>query len=232
MNTNGHLCNGTSSNDGANTVTEYLSITSQKTQSCSNNNNNNFSTNQTKQTVATPNINCMCNCSNSSNSQSVVQTPVYKPQSANQILSNPTRTNNNNNTIMSFYTQLANEYNHPSRRQHHANSPTRVDKALFNDNPDLCSAHHDNNCKNQCIQRRDLDQTIQQNFGDIIRTIKNTIEKNEIRLREKERRDIVQNEWSDVAMILDRLLCYFFSISTLVTCALIFLNSPHFLSSW
>ena len=88
------------------------------------------------------------------------------------------------------------------------------------------------NCKNNCIEQQDLDTTIQNHFGELINTIKNTIEKTELRYLESERREIIKNEWSDVAMILDRLFCYFFSLLTVITCAVIFLNSPHTLSSW
>ena len=88
------------------------------------------------------------------------------------------------------------------------------------------------NSKNSIIQQREFDLAIQKNFGDIIQTIKNTIDKSEVRLRESERREIIQNEWSDVAMILDRVLCCLFLILTIASCAIIFLSSPHTLASW
>ena len=123
-----------------------------------------------------------------------------------------------------------------NKRQKQAFSLPKLNKSLNNDvinfylsNP---QNHHSCNCKTSYLQRGDLDSIIQNNFGEVIRTIKNTIDKSEKRLRESEKREVIQNEWSDVAMILDRLLCYFFSISTLATCALIFLNSPHSLRSW
>jgi hypothetical protein len=83
------------------------------------------------------------------------------------------------------------------------------------------------NLENAIFQPYYLDIIIKKNFGEIIDIIKNTIKQSEMRLIKMERREIIQNEWSDIAMILDRLLCFFFTVSTILTCLIIFLNSPY-----
>ena len=85
--------------------------------------------------------------------------------------------------------------------------------------------------KNKFVKQNDLENIFENYFGDLINTIENAIEKSEIRYLESERREIIKNEWSDVAMILDYFLCYFFSFLTIITCTSIFLSSPHTLSS-
>jgi hypothetical protein len=89
------------------------------------------------------------------------------------------------------------------------------------------------NCSNgKFIKQTDLENIFHIYFGDVKNTIEDAIEKNEIRYLESERREIIKNEWSDVAMILDHFLCYFFSFLTIITCAAIFLSSPHTISSF
>ena len=90
----------------------------------------------------------------------------------------------------------------------------------------------DDDSNDKFIKQTDLENIFDNYFGDVKTTIEDAIEKNEIRYLESERREIIRNEWSDVAMILDHFLCYFFSLLTIITCASIFLSSPHTLSSF
>ena len=176
-----------------------------------------------KQLITSPShhISCMCNCSNSSQSQSVTETPIHQPpkQITKKLrFSKLLDLEQRNNKALNFNGGVIDEEDNPYEFN------CQNSKGWFQNN--------NLNSKNSIIQQREFDLAIQKNFGDIIQTIKNTIDKSEVRLRESERREIIQNEWSDVAMILDRLLCYFFSISTLLICFIIFLNSPHTLTAW
>ena len=208
-----------------NVIDEYISL-SPKTIS------NPLSSHPLKRvTSPSQNIKCMCSCScsNASNLQSMVQTPLKNVKSFSKMSTSFHSSTKNSNPMTQSINDALN------KRQKQAMSLPKLNKNSNNEPTVFHSSNLENNCcsyKINCVNGGNLDSVIQNNFGDIIRTIKNTIDKSEIRIRENEKREIIQNEWSDVAMILDRLLCYFFSISTLATCALIFLNSPHSLRSW
>ena len=214
VNANGIICNGaTNEINGANSITEYLSLSSpsQKQPKIL---NNPLSLHPFKQINSpSPNITCICNCSTFSQTQSDVQTPLSKSKYLTKAIP----------TLNSIDLQSINE----QQKHKKAFSVPKIKNGNYFD-----TFQNINSCKCRKVQRPDLDIAIQKHFGDIIQTIKNTIDKSEVRLRESERREIIQNEWSDVAMVLDRLLCYFFSISTLLICFIIFLNSPHSLTEW
>lgn len=78
----------------------------------------------------------------------------------------------------------------------------------------------------------ELDRVLSRQFGPLVYALSQTIESGEKRLRERRSIEIIQDEWSDVAMISDHILCYFFCLLTLVSCFLIFFNSPHVLAEW
>ena len=80
--------------------------------------------------------------------------------------------------------------------------------------------------------RNEFFDSVELYFGDIIENLRKSLKRNELLMQDQKRREALQNEWSDVARILDRILCYFFVISTLLVCVLIFLDSPHTMSSW
>uniref|UniRef100_A0A0A9W1Z4 Neuronal acetylcholine receptor subunit alpha-9 n=1 Tax=Lygus hesperus TaxID=30085 RepID=A0A0A9W1Z4_LYGHE len=54
-----------------------------------------------------------------------------------------------------------------------------------------------------------------------------SIEKNEIRLQEKEKREMAEIEWKQVALVCDRLLLWLFLIVTAVTTSVILCGSPY-----
>lgn len=224
-------------NNGA--IKEYLSLYSQKLNDDDNNRTQNMNYQASKKNLSN-NIACIGSCNNT---QTIAQTPIILPQTMSKtnntnILSAPystiIQTTSNSRCIFCDNTQ-----NNNFQQQHQTHSrnspPNKLKKPMLNLNNDeniqslylTASQNHDQDCI-----KGELDTMIEQHFGEVIRSIKNTIHKGDLRRLDEERRQIIQNEWSDVAMILDRLLCYFFSISTLVTCALIFLNSPHSLSQW
>ena len=72
-----------------------------------------------------------------------------------------------------------------------------------------------------------LDSIIQKHFGDIIKKISSTIEKTEMHAIERDQRKIVENEWSDFALILDRLLFLIFTSLTIISTLSIFFMSPY-----
>ena len=80
----------------------------------------------------------------------------------------------------------------------------------------------------------ELEKLLSKQFDPLVKNIVKVIEKNEKTSKEKEILDAIQEEWSDLAMISDHILFYFFSIMTIICCLIIFLNSPHTLplSQW
>ena len=79
-----------------------------------------------------------------------------------------------------------------------------------------------------------LEKILSRKFNPLLSKITDTIERNKETQQKKESLEIIQGEWSDVAMISDRILCYTFTFITISGCILIFLNSPHALplSNW
>ena len=147
-------------------------------------------------------LNCMCNCSDTNISLNSPRTP----QCANKAI---------HSSQLDKEIIITKEKNYKE-----ANYPPILEENL--------------NCVNTevDVNKSKFNKTIQKQFGDLIFLIKNSIEKSEVRLLESERREVIQNEWSDVAMILDRVLCCLFLILTIASCAIIFLSSPHTLASW
>jgi hypothetical protein len=78
----------------------------------------------------------------------------------------------------------------------------------------------------------ELEKILAKQFDPLIKMIVKTLTKNEHLKEEKEKYEVIQNEWSDVAMILDHILCYLFLVITGVSCFVIFSNSPLFFSEW
>ena len=69
-------------------------------------------------------------------------------------------------------------------------------------------------------------------FLRVLNRINHTIELNEIRLAENDRRNVIKDEWQQVALVVDRVLLFIFMATTLgVTYGIMFQapNSPRFL---
>ncbi len=78
----------------------------------------------------------------------------------------------------------------------------------------------------------ELDRLLQRQFSPLVHHVIKQVNNNEKRLEERERLEIIEREWSDVAMVFDHILCYLFCFITLTSTLLIFTNSPHVLSNW
>ena len=83
--------------------------------------------------------------------------------------------------------------------------------------------------KNSICCLDELDRIFNENFSDLMTSIKNTVDKRELILLESERKQSIKNEWSDAALILDRLFFYFFTTSTIAISLVMYLNSPKLL---
>ena len=91
---------------------------------------------------------------------------------------------------------------------------------------------------NQGLQRTDinceflgeLERVLTKQFSPLVHNIMTKIDFNEKKRLEKKKLEEIADEWSDVARIFDKILCYFFLIFTLVSSFSIFLISPHFWS--
>jgi hypothetical protein len=78
----------------------------------------------------------------------------------------------------------------------------------------------------------ELDRLLQRQFSPLVHHVIKQVNNSEKRLEERERLEIIEREWSDVAMVFDHILCYLFCFITLTSTLLIFTNSPHVLSNW
>ncbi|XP_037789102.1 LOW QUALITY PROTEIN: neuronal acetylcholine receptor subunit alpha-10-like [Penaeus monodon] len=69
--------------------------------------------------------------------------------------------------------------------------------------------------------------TFERHFLRVLNKVYQTIEKNEIRLAEQDRRDTIKLEWQQVALVVDRFLLWIFIIATISTTFGIMYMSPH-----
>ncbi|XP_071533387.1 neuronal acetylcholine receptor subunit alpha-10-like [Panulirus ornatus] len=69
--------------------------------------------------------------------------------------------------------------------------------------------------------------TFERHFIRVLNKVYQTIEKNEIRLAEQDRRDTIKLEWQQVALVVDRFLLWIFIIATISTTFGIMYMSPH-----
>lgn len=64
-------------------------------------------------------------------------------------------------------------------------------------------------------------------FIKVLNKVYQTIEKNEIRLAEQDRRDTVRLEWQQVALVVDRILLWLFILVTTIVSLVIIYSSPY-----
>jgi hypothetical protein len=76
----------------------------------------------------------------------------------------------------------------------------------------------------ECILKRQ--------FDPLITHITRNLKENDERRRAKEHLEDIQDEWTDLALVCDHFLCYFFPLLTVCVCFLIFFNSPHVFYPW
>jgi hypothetical protein len=77
-----------------------------------------------------------------------------------------------------------------------------------------------------------FESILDKQFSPLVKMLTKTLEQNELKQIEQEEYQKIQDEWSDVALVCDHFLCYFFPFLTFLTCLIIFFNSPHVLTSW
>lgn len=88
----------------------------------------------------------------------------------------------------------------------------------------------DDHDANQIAQK--LEKVFDKHLSPLINMLVKNLLMNEKRTREKEEIDEIKREWTDIALVADHFLCYFFPSMTLIICLTIFLNSPHTFSQW
>jgi hypothetical protein len=84
----------------------------------------------------------------------------------------------------------------------------------------------------QILFVNELEKMMEKHFGPLVRCLLIHIGKNEKRKIEEEYLNQIQSEWTDVALVADHFLCFFFPILTVFVCLMIFFNSPYVLASW
>jgi nicotinic acetylcholine receptor len=78
----------------------------------------------------------------------------------------------------------------------------------------------------------ELELILKRQFDPLITHITRNLQESDERRREKEHLEDIQDEWSDLALVCDHFLCYFFPLLTVFVCFLIFFNSPHVFYPW
>jgi hypothetical protein len=81
------------------------------------------------------------------------------------------------------------------------------------------------NCAQFCQQCREIELKNQQLIRRIKRLNK-TLEANQLKIYEKEMKDIIKNEWRQLAIIIDRLMLYVFMLLTLIVLITLFNQLP------
>ncbi|XP_037091004.1 neuronal acetylcholine receptor subunit alpha-7-like [Pollicipes pollicipes] len=70
-------------------------------------------------------------------------------------------------------------------------------------------------------------EDFERNFVRVLNRIYQTIERNELRLEDQERREATRQEWQQVAVVCDRVLLLIFLLSTAAATSAILFSSPH-----
>ena len=61
----------------------------------------------------------------------------------------------------------------------------------------------------------------------VLQKVYQTIERNEIRLQENDRKDIIKHEWQQLALVIDRLLLFVFILVTITVTLVVLVPSEH-----
>ncbi|XP_069952643.1 neuronal acetylcholine receptor subunit alpha-10-like [Cherax quadricarinatus] len=94
--------------------------------------------------------------------------------------------------------------------------PTRLTGGVHGQHATTCPA-----AAHPCLD------TFERHFIRVLNKVYQTIEKNEIRLAEQDRRDTIKLEWQQVALVVDRFLLWIFIIATISSTFGIMYMSPH-----
>jgi hypothetical protein len=95
-----------------------------------------------------------------------------------------------------------------------------------------CNQQNEKKKQNDTEFLKKLESILEKQFSPLVNILLITLEQNQNHKDQEEKLLKIQDEWSDVALVLDHVFCYFFPIITLLTCIIIFVNSPHVFSSW
>jgi hypothetical protein len=81
---------------------------------------------------------------------------------------------------------------------------------------------------------KEFEKLLDKQFKPLTESIIKLKNEQDRKKNEKALQDVIKNEWRDVAMISDQIMCYIFSCLTVTSCLIIFLNSPHIMpiSQW
>ncbi len=78
----------------------------------------------------------------------------------------------------------------------------------------------------------EVKRVLEKQFNPVIKSLMKSIEDSKRKVLEAQKLEQIQNEWSDVAKVIDHFLFYFFPTLTLSSCIIIFSNSPHMTEPW
>lgn len=70
-------------------------------------------------------------------------------------------------------------------------------------------------------------ENFERQFMRVLQKVYQTIERNEMRLVDSDRRDAIKQEWQQVALVVDRLLLWCFVLVTLTLTLAIMLQAPY-----
>ena len=71
------------------------------------------------------------------------------------------------------------------------------------------------------------ESVFERQFLRTLNKVHQTIEKNEFRLAEQDRKDSIKRDWQQVALVVDRVLLFIFMVTTLSITAAMLLHAPH-----
>jgi hypothetical protein len=168
---------------------------------------NNRWLNESSNTASSDHIKKFINNFNSNRKTSDEQNLVPKLQCKRKFISN-VKVNNGNATSIQNMRMKNRSRAYSLKRSANSNKDDH-------ENDILKSINHNFNSNN--LNQSDLEIIIKNYFQDLIVKIKNSIDKNQTRLFEKEIRTVIQNEWTDLAIVLDRLFFIFLFSITILT---------------
>ena len=171
--------------------------------------------------------------------------PINKNASVNFNLSTNsvyTKCNNKNNQLSIVSTRNFKSSEEESKAPDLFTSTLPIKRSFQNLLKSEPSSSSHSNCK-KCRRKSsdqvnnveflgELEKILQRQFNPLVHHVIKQVNNNEKRLEAQERLEIIEREWSDVAMVFDHILCYLFCFITLTSTLLIFTNSPHVLSNW
>jgi hypothetical protein len=111
------------------------------------------------------------------------------------------------------------------------NMVRRINKLILNDDTKIYFSEAEKNddafaCQECAVNRKGLEEN-HKNVLRLMKRLNTNIERNELRLYDLEIRDIVKNEWRQLAIIIDRLMLVIFILLTSIVLASIYFQRPN-----